>query len=156
MAGEQKNLAAERLTGFADALRSASSDLDEQGQSVASAIVRQAADGLENVSGAMRSSNVDDFVGSVENFARRQPVIFLGSALLAGFGIARFMKSSSERRRGRGSSYETGSGYERTRGYGGSRGYEPSGAYDAARRAQFERPADPGTPYGGTPYEGGL
>jgi hypothetical protein len=156
VAGEQKNVAAERLTGFADALRTASSDLDEQGQTVASAIVRQAADGLENVSGAMRSSNVDDLVGSVENFARRQPVIFLGSALLAGFGIARFMKSSSERRRGGRSSYETRGGYETSRGYGTSRGYEPSGAYDAARRAQFDRPADPGTPYGGTPYEGGL
>jgi hypothetical protein len=39
----------------------------------------------------------------VENFARRNPAVFIGSAVLAGFGIARFMKSSAERRRGYGS-----------------------------------------------------
>jgi F0F1-type ATP synthase membrane subunit b/b' len=124
MAGEQKNLAADRVTGFADALRHASSDLDQQGQSVVSGVVRQAADGLERVSGAMRSNDVDDLVGSIEDFARRQPAVFIGSAVLAGFGIARFMKSSSERRRERGPDYAgsrydtdyTGSRYETGRG----------------------------------------
>ena len=124
IAGEQKNLAADRVTGFADALRHASSDLDEQGQSIVSGVVRQAADGLERVSGAMRSNDVDDLVGSIEDFARRQPAVFIGSAVLAGFGIARFMKSSSERRRERGPDYEgsrydtdyTGSRYETGRG----------------------------------------
>jgi hypothetical protein len=116
VAGEQKNLAAERLTGFASALRHASSDLDQQGQSVVSGFVRQAADGLEHVSGAMQRNDVDDLVGSIEDFARRQPAVFIGSAVLAGFGIARFMKSSSERRRERGphprhTGYEAGSGY---------------------------------------------
>ena len=115
VAGEQKNLAADRMTGFADALRHASSDLDEQGQSMVSGVVRQAADGLEHVSGAMRRNDVDDLVGSIEDFARRQPAVFIGSAVLAGFGIARFMKSSSERRRERGpdqagARYESGPG----------------------------------------------
>jgi hypothetical protein len=120
MAGEQKNLAADRVTGFADALRHASSDLDEQGQTLASGVVRQAADGLERVSGAMRNNDLDDLVGSIEDFARRQPAVFIGSAVLAGFGIARFMKSSSERRRDyAGSRYESdyaGSRYETGRG----------------------------------------
>ena len=112
VAGEQKNLAADRVTGFADALRHASSDLDEQGQSLVSGVVRQAADGLEHVSGALRRNDVDDLVGSIEDFARRQPAVFIGSAVLAGFGIARFMKSSSDRRHGRGPGYEAGSRYE--------------------------------------------
>ena len=131
VAGEQKNLAADRVTGFADALRHASSDLDEQGQSMVSGVVRQAADGLERVSGAMRSNDVDDLVGTIEDFARRQPAVFIGSAVLAGFGIARFMKSSSERRRERGSDY-AGSRYETD--YTGSR-------YETGR---------------GTTYEGGV
>ena len=130
VAGEQKNLAAERLTGFADALRHASSDLDEQGQSVVSGFVRQAADGLEHFSGAMRRNDVDDLVGSIEDFARRQPAVFIGSAVLAGFGIARFMKSSSERRRERGAAC-------------------PSAPATSAGAA--------GTARGpGTPYEGGV
>ena len=134
-ASEQKNQAAERLSGFADALRTASSDLDQRGQTVASGFVRQAAEGLEHVSGAVRTQDFDDLVETVESFARRQPAIFLGSAVLAGFGLARFVKSSAERRRERSSGYD-----------------DPSRPY----AAQQDRPGDPGTPYGGTPYEGGL
>jgi hypothetical protein len=61
-------------------------------------------------------------------------VVFLGSAVLAGFGLARFVKSSAERRRER------------------SYGDDPNRPY----AAQQDRPGDPGTPYAGTPYEGGL
>jgi vacuolar-type H+-ATPase subunit E/Vma4 len=137
-ASEQKNQAAERLSGFADALRTASSDLDQRGQTMASGFVRQAAEGLEHVSGAVRTQDFDDLVETVESFARRQPAIFLGSAVLAGFGLARFVKSSAERRR------ERGYGYDSTR------------PYDPERRAPDARPVDPGAPYAGTPYEGGL
>jgi len=136
-ASEQKNQAAERLSGFAEALRSASSDLDQRGQTVASGFVRHAAEGLEHVSGAVRTQDLDDLMESVESFARRQPVVFLGSAVLAGFGLARFVKSSAERRRGR--------------------GYDPSRPHDyPGRPPQQDRPGDLGTPYGGAPYEGGL
>jgi F0F1-type ATP synthase membrane subunit b/b' len=121
LAGEQKNLAAERVNGFASALRHASSDLDEQGQSMVSGFVRQAADGLESFSGAMQRNDVDDLVGSIEDFARRQPAVFIGSAVLAGFGIARFMKSSSERRRGRGFEQQR-SGFQTRPGYGAAPG----------------------------------
>jgi hypothetical protein len=121
VAGEQKNVAAERLTGFASALRHASSDLDEQGQSVVSGFVRQAADGLEHFSGAVRRNDVDDLVGGIEDFARRQPAVFIGSAVLAGFGIARFMKSSSERRRGRGSAQQR-TGFDAGPDYGAGPG----------------------------------
>jgi vacuolar-type H+-ATPase subunit E/Vma4 len=133
-ASEQKNQAAERLSGFADALRTASSDLDQRGQTMASGFVRQAAEGLEHVSGAVRTRDLDDLMETVESFARRQPVVFLGSAVLAGFGLARFVKSSAERRRER------------------SYGDDPSRPY----ASQQDRPGDPGTPYAGTPYEGGL
>ena len=137
-ASEQKNQAADRLSGFAEALRSASSDLDQRGQSVASGLVRQAAEGLEHVSGAVRTRDLDDLVESVESFARRQPVVFLGSAVLAGFGLARFVKSSAERRRER------------------SYGSDPSRGYDPVAGSRQPRPGDPGAPYAGTPYEGGL
>lgn len=130
VAGEQKNLAAERMAGFANALRHASSDLDEQGQTLVSGFVRQAADGLADFSGAMRRNDVDDLMGSVESFARRQPALFIGSAVLAGFGIARFMKASSERRRERGP------------------GYARAGAEDTGQRFGSSGPA--------TPYEGGV
>jgi hypothetical protein len=131
-AGDQKNMAAERVAGFADALRHASSDLDDQGQSFVSGVVRHAADGLADFSGAMRRNDLDDIVGSVESFARRQPALFIGSAVLAGFGIARFMKASSERRGGRGSDY----------------GYAGTGVEDTGQRYGSSGPR--------MPYEGGV
>ena len=110
-------------------------------------MVRHAADGVDNVSGAVRRRNIDDMVGSVESFARRQPAIFLGTAVLAGFGIARFLKSSSERR------YERG--YDDP-GYDDPGYRDPSYRHETGRPSSYDRPADPGTPYAGTPHEGGL
>ena len=39
-----------------------------------------------------------DLVQSVEQFARERPVALLSGAMVAGFALARFMKSSSARR----------------------------------------------------------
>jgi hypothetical protein len=35
-------------------------------------------------------------VRNAQSFARRQPTAFLGIAVLAGFGVVRFLKSSAE------------------------------------------------------------
>jgi hypothetical protein len=34
----------------------------------------------------------------VEDFARRQPALFIGGSVAAGFALARFLKSSADRR----------------------------------------------------------
>jgi len=96
----QKDAAAQRMGGFAHALKTASDDLRQQGQGFAADYVQQAAGGLERASDAMRERDLDHLIGSVEDFARRQPVAFLGGAVVAGFGLARLMKSSADRRRG--------------------------------------------------------
>jgi F0F1-type ATP synthase membrane subunit b/b' len=98
-AAKQKDAAARQMDGWAHALKTASDDLDSRGQASAAAYVRQAADGLERASGTVRERGVDDLIGTVEDFARRQPVAFLGGAVAAGFGLARLMKSSADRRR---------------------------------------------------------
>jgi hypothetical protein len=98
-AATQKDAAAEQMDGWAHALKSASDDLQGRGQDSVATWVRQAADGLERASGTVRERGVDDLLGTVEDFARRQPVAFLGGAVAAGFGLARLMKSSADRRR---------------------------------------------------------
>lgn len=97
-AEEQKEEVAGRVDGVADALRSAAGDFDGQDQSAMAGYAREAAKGLDQVSTALSSRNLDDLVGTVEDFARRQPIAFLGGAALAGFVLARFAKSSSDRR----------------------------------------------------------
>jgi Sec-independent protein translocase protein TatA len=96
----QKDVAAQHMGGFAHALNTASEDLRESGQELTAEYVRKAAGGLEHVSDVMRERDVDQLLGTVEDFARRQPVAFLGAAVMAGFGIARLMKSSADRRHG--------------------------------------------------------
>ena len=97
-ADERKEEAAGRVGGMADALRSAAGSLDEQDQQAFAGYARQAAAGLEKVSDSLSRRSIDDLVETVEDFAQRQPVAFLGGAVLAGFVLARFAKSSSERR----------------------------------------------------------
>lgn len=98
-AAKQKDAAAEQVGGWAHALKTASDDLHSRGQESTAAWIRQAAAGLERASGTMRERGVDDLIGTVEEFARRQPVAFIGGAVVAGFGLARLMKSSADRRR---------------------------------------------------------
>ena len=109
-ADKQKDAAAQQVGSWAQALRTASEDLRNQGQDIVAGYIGQAADGLERASGTVRERDVDDLIGTVEDFARRQPVAFLGGAVAAGFGLARFMRSSAERRRSAAASAQTGQG----------------------------------------------
>ena len=111
-AHRQKDAAAEQMGGWAHALRSASDDLRNRGQDIAAGYVGQAADGLERASSTVQTRDVDDLIGTVEDFARRQPVAFLGGAVAAGFGLARFMRSSADRRRSAAAGSRMGEGGE--------------------------------------------
>src|SRR5213082_1430088 len=50
----------------------------------------------ETTSDSIRNGNFNDLVQGAQSFARRQPTAFLGMAVLAGFGLIRFLKSSAE------------------------------------------------------------
>lgn len=102
-ADKQKGAAAQQLGGVAHAIGAAADDLDAQDRDTMAYYTRKASENIERISNAVSENSVDEIVGSVEDFARRQPVAFLGGAVLAGFALARFAKSSSERRRNQGS-----------------------------------------------------
>ena len=55
--------------------------------------VKSPADGADQI----RQRGVADMFDDVSRFARRRPAVFIGGAFLIGLGIARFLKSSSER-----------------------------------------------------------
>ncbi len=120
-ANQQKDVAADRVHGFASALRTAADDLSGRDQRLAASCVEQAADSLERVSDALQGQNFDELIGGVEDFARRQPVAFLGGAVLTGLVLARFMKSSAARRQPEAAGYPpAGSG-----GYASAAGERP-------------------------------
>jgi hypothetical protein len=42
----------------------------------------------------LRHRSVDDLVEGISNFARTQPVVFFAGAIITGFALTRFLKSS--------------------------------------------------------------
>lgn len=91
---EQKGVGADYVNNFAGAMRRAAGEFDAE-VPLAGTYIRKAALEVENAAEALRTGNISDLVTGVQTFAKSQPTAFLGLAVLAGFGVVRFLKSSS-------------------------------------------------------------
>lgn len=96
-AHEQKDYAADQVGRFAAAVDRMGSDLDSHDQSFAGRYVHDLAHGLESLSNSARTSSVEEIIGNVEDFGRRQPAAFIGAAALLGFAASRFLNASRNR-----------------------------------------------------------
>jgi ABC-type transporter Mla subunit MlaD len=94
---QQKQLGAEQLGGVARAVHSAAREFEDQLPRVAES-VHSAAARLESASSSLRNRRADEVIAEVGRFAREQPAVFFGGAVLVGFALSRFLKSSAERR----------------------------------------------------------
>ena|SRR5687767_6856247 len=105
MIGDQQKAAASGLGQFAGALRKAAREMGDGGQQAPmSRMIESAADGLERFSGSLREKDLDGLVRDAESFARRQPMLFFGAAIAAGFLAVRFMKATRPDEGNRGTS----------------------------------------------------
>jgi len=93
---EQKNKAADGLGGIADVFRNAGNELRNENETVAQ-YVDMASDQLKRFADNIRRRGVNDMMGDVNRFAKRNPAIFIGAAFLVGIGIARFLKATADR-----------------------------------------------------------
>jgi hypothetical protein len=91
---DQKGAGADYAEGFARSMRQAAEQFDDRSP-LAATYIRKAAGQIESASNALRDGNVNDLVQGVQRFARSQPTAFFGLALLAGFGVVRFLKSAT-------------------------------------------------------------
>lgn len=89
----QKERAADSLSSFAQSLRSTGQQLEGQPADIGG-YVQRAADQVDDIAYYLREREVGEIVDQVEDFARRQPGIFLGAAFSLGVLGARFLKSS--------------------------------------------------------------
>ena len=96
VAGEQKDLLADRITGVAEAADRVATDLESNNQQAAQ-YVRMVADNAGKLSDTIRNNNVDQIVNLTQDFGRQQPVAFLGAAALLGFVASRFIAASAQR-----------------------------------------------------------
>ncbi len=103
----QKNAGAEYVGSLAETIRRAAREFDGD-LPIAGTYIRKAAAQVEGVADTIRTGNFNDLVRDAQSFARRQPTALLGIALLAGFGVVRFLKSSAETSEGRGSGWSDG------------------------------------------------
>jgi gas vesicle protein len=90
----QKNAGAEYVGNLADTMRRAAREFDGD-LPIAGVYIRKAASQIEGVSDSIKTGNFQDLVRGAQSFARRQPTAFLGMAVLAGFGVVRFLKTSA-------------------------------------------------------------
>jgi len=95
---ERKEGLAQDVGDFAHALRASASDLEGHDKAYVAHYVQQAANSVEQIADTLHRQDLRDLMRHTEDFARRQPGLFIGGAVAAGFALARFLKSSAERR----------------------------------------------------------
>lgn len=111
-AEEQKRSGAEKLGSIAGAVKRAADDLEQQSPQTAG-YVRSAAESVEDFSASLRDRKVEDLASDARDFARRQPWLVFGGAVLAGLAVTRFLKSSRNDRRASDSARDFGGSDDR-------------------------------------------
>jgi hypothetical protein len=91
---EQKTASADYLGTIAGAVQRAAGEFDGAVPQAAQ-YIRQAAGQIETVATAVRERDMRELVGEVQQFARRQPTLFFGGAVVLGFAALRFLKSAA-------------------------------------------------------------
>jgi hypothetical protein len=91
VATNQKDGLADRIGEVADAVHKAGTQFEGQQDWIASAIERGAAE-LNSIATSLRANDVASLLGEIQSLAKRQPALFVGACLAAGFAVARLGK----------------------------------------------------------------
>lgn len=122
----QKSAGADYVGSLAETIRRAAKEFDSD-LPIAGTYIRKAAARVEGVADTMRTGNFTDLIRGAQSFARRQPTAFLGMAVLAGFGVVRFLKSSANEVDRSGAQPASGTDYP---GTGANRSHNDTGYRD--------------------------
>jgi len=95
-AEEQKDGVADRIGAIADRAHSTADELRDREAWLAGLIDRGARE-LDGFADAVRHRDITTIWGSLESFGRRQPALFMGAAVAAGFALTRLVRASMER-----------------------------------------------------------
>jgi hypothetical protein len=95
---QRSTQAGDQVNATAQALRTTSRQLRDQGQDAHAQAAEKAADHAERLGGYLSESNADQILNDLEDFGRRQPLAVIGLGVTAGFLASRFLKASSRDR----------------------------------------------------------
>lgn len=126
-----KEQAAHGISQVAESIRRVSMDMQGEQPAIANA-AQTAADQAERVANYLQQTDARELIRTVEDVARRQPLIFLGGAFLLGVAASRLLKAA-------------GSPSGQMSGYGGDRsGHRSTGIGGAAGPVETYRATGPG------------
>jgi ElaB/YqjD/DUF883 family membrane-anchored ribosome-binding protein len=112
-----KDRVADSFDSVAQALRSSNEQMGQEAGFVGDYMSR-AADRVSEISEHLRRRDVNELIHETEDFARREPTIFMAGAFTLGLLAARFLRSS-------GGSMQ---GYDNAMSFSGNRGYSEDDA----------------------------
>ncbi len=135
VAEEQKQNVAEYLEGVAKAVHQSGEQLEGHSDWVAHMVERGAAE-LSSLASTLRSNDLQSLMGDLGSLARRQPALFVGASMAAGFALARVGRIAAT-----GSSVQASS--------------QPSGAHASAPQPS-STPAPSGQMHAGSLQTGSL
>ena len=95
VASQQKDAGAEQLQVASRAIHGAARELESSMPQIAG-YVHDAGKQLEDFASDIRSGSIDDLMGKLGSLSKDQPALVFGGALLAGFALSRFLKSSAQ------------------------------------------------------------
>jgi hypothetical protein len=95
VATQQKDAGADQIQAAARAVHGAARELESSMPQFAG-YIREFGQSVDEFASDLRNGSVDDLMGRLGEFARNQPALLFGGALLAGFALSRFVKSSAQ------------------------------------------------------------
>jgi uncharacterized protein YjbJ (UPF0337 family) len=90
----QKSLGADYVGAIAGAMNRAAGEFDAELPQAAH-YIRQASEQVTGFADTIRQRDMRELAGEVQTFARNQPTLFFGGAVILGFAALRFFKSAS-------------------------------------------------------------
>jgi hypothetical protein len=99
------NEVASELGSVAEAVRQTTHEVAGDDNAVVARYGERLAGQIEGISSYLNDNGVEQVLDDLQNFARRQPAMFLGGAFMLGIVVGRFLRSSADR----GYGYDQGS-----------------------------------------------
>jgi hypothetical protein len=94
LADDQKEAGSGHMKTLATAVHGAARELEDGMPKIASS-VHNVAQQIEKTADDLRNRNVEELFEGFDRYARQQPALVFGGALMAGFILSRFLKSSA-------------------------------------------------------------
>ena len=93
----QRDTAAQHTHTLGTVFKNAADEFDRQQQPFCSEQARKLADHTERFSQRMRDKDLHSLCRAAEDYGRREPAMFIGGAIAAGFLVTRFLRSSPDK-----------------------------------------------------------